>query len=972
MKNLLKKTGALVLAFLTAFVMIPAVQVKAAEVYEDDLSVFISFTGSGAEAGDRGLVFTGPDKTVSDGITATTASCKVGDTVTVSLTFPEEVTGVYDIAPVVVSQYDNVAIENVFAEVSLKVNGEDVEITREDSEDIPVSWESAKDGYKTAWRLYGGIEEGGLRYVDANAFKGATTIEYTITLTSADEVGPEYEGEARVFIGFDGDLAESGDHGLVYYGEGNEGNAGDIDAVEAVAKVGDTVTVTLTLPSALRHAYFVSPVIVPTEGSEFSKVQAVVALNIDGSVIQLDDTLTARAWQEAVGGDETAWRLYGGCDETENVTVANDLFAGVTKIEYMITIVSLYEVPVEPEPEPEIISEEVTPVQEVVPTAEPVQEPVITEEKTDNGMIIGIGIAILAVIMIVAGAVLSRRKDPDEEDLKKNDSDDEEGLDIIDLADSLDEEGNSKPEEEVKDEKTEKVAGAEVESAAETVAVKADDLYSDLPDLEKEMKRINSVIAKGPYTDDWASLSKNGIPTWFAESKFGIFIHWGAFTSEEYKTEWYPRSIYNVGSDENKHHVEKYGPLSETGYIDYIDRFKGEKFDPDAWMDVFKKSGAKYVIPVGEHHDGFQMYKSKASHWNAFEKGPCKDICASLQESAEKFGVKFGISSHRFEHWWFLGNGRRSDTDIKGDFRRGDLYWPSVLDPEDIQDFDCKPAPSEEFMQDWLYRVCEMVDKFLPEVIYFDWWIGQSALKPYLKKAAAYYYDVMESKGLKGIMVAKSDAFGPGACVRDIERGGLSGAAAYTWQSDTPICRQSWGYVKDADYKGASEVVRELVDIVSKNGNLLLNVGPKADGTLCDEEKEVLLGIGKWLDANGEMIYGSKPYKIYGEGSVNREEGGFKDGEVLDYTSEDFRFTEKDGNIYAAAMKPSSDGHYLIKSMAKKGEDGSSSYKGILADVITLSGGKTVKWNHLDNGLEIETDYKPGDDMPVVFKIILK
>lgn len=968
MKYMFRKAGALLLALLTAFLMIPPMPAKAAEPYEEDLTVFISFTGSGAAAGDRGYIFNGPDKDVTGDITATTASAKVGDTVTVSLTFPEEVTGVYDIAPVVVSQYDNIAIANVTADVSLKVNGEDVEITRDETAEIPDGWESAKEGYKTAWRLYGGIEEGVMKFVDANAFRGATTIEYTITINSADELGPEYEGDATVYIAFDGDLAESGDHGLIYYGEGNESNSGDIEAVEAVAKVGDTITVTLTLPSALRHAYFISPVIVPEEGKEFSKVDVIVALNVDGSIIALDDTLTASAWQEAVGGVENTWRLYGGCDEAGTGTVEHDMFAGVTKIEYMITIVSLYEVPAEPEPEPEIIPEEVSPSPEVTATPDaPASEPAPVEEKTDNGLILGIGIAVLAVIMIVAGAVLSRRKDPDEEDLKKDKSEEEEGLDIIDLADSVDDESNEDKSSE--EEKTEEAAESESDDSLEK---KTKESEGELLDLATEIKRINSVIKQGPYSDDWSSLSKKEVPKWFAESRFGIFIHWGVFTSEEYMNEWYPRNMYTEGSEENKHHVEKYGPLSETGYIDYIDRFKGAKFDPDAWMDVFKKSGAKYVIPVGEHHDGFQMYKSKVSHWNAFEKGPCKDIDALLQESAEKYGVRFGISSHRIEHWWFLGNGRKTDSDIKGEFKRGDFYWPSMPDPDDFQDFNVEPAPSEEFMQDWLVRVCEMVDKFLPEVIYFDWWIGHTALKPYLKKAAAYYYNVMESKGLKGIMVAKSDAFGPGACVRDIERGGLSGAAPYVWQSDTPICRQSWGYVKDADYKSAGEVVKELVDIVSKNGNLLLNVGPKADGTLCEEEKNVLLGIGKWLDKNGEMIFGSKPYKVYGEGAVNREEGGFKDAEVLDYTSEDFRFTEKDGHIYAAAMKPSSDGHYFIKSMAKKGEDGSSSYKGIISKVVLLADGKEVNWDHLDNGLDIRTDHKFEDDMPVVFRIELK
>ena len=292
-------------------------------------------------------------------------------------------------------------------------------------------------------------------------------------------------------------------------------------------------------------------------------------------------------------------------------------------------------------------------------------------------------------------------------------------------------------------------------------------------------------------------------------------------------------------------------------------------------------------------------------------------------------------------------------------------------EPEDIQNFDVKPAPSEEFMQDWLVRVCEIVDRFHPEVLYFDWWIAQKVLKPYLKKAAAYYYNVMAGLGLKGVIISKVDAFAPGASIRDIERGGLSGSASYIWQSDTPICKGSWGYVPGLSYKSDLDIVRELIDIVSKNGNLLLNVGPKADGTICDEEKEVLLGIGKWLAANGEMIYGTTPYKVFGEGSVNREEGGFKDLGTLEYTSEDFRFTQGDGYVYAAAMAPAKDGHYVIKSFARNGEDGSASYKGLIENVTVLETGESVTWEHLDSGLDIKTFFVPDNGMPVVFKIEL-
>ena len=492
-----------------------------------------------------------------------------------------------------------------------------------------------------------------------------------------------------------------------------------------------------------------------------------------------------------------------------------------------------------------------------------------------------------------------------------------------------------------------------------------------MTDMNEELKRIDEVIDAGPFSADWESLSTVGVPEWFRDSRFGIFIHWGVFTSEEFANEWYPRNMYIKDSPEWKHHVEKYGPHSQTGYKGYVDRFKGEKFDPDKWVDLFKNSGAKYVIPVGEHHDGFQMYRSKISHWNAAEKGPCRDIVGELRESAEKRNMHFGVSSHRIEHWWFLGNGRAFDSDIKGEFERGDLYWPSNPEPENVMDFDVQPAPSEEFMQDWLIRTCEIVDRFTPEVLYFDWWIAQKALKPYLKKAAAYYYNVMASKGLTGVIISKNDCFAPGSSIRDIERGGLAGSAAYIWQSDTPICHGSWGYVKDASYKSALDIVRELIDIVSKNGNLLLNVGPKADGCICDQETEVLAGVGKWLSKNGEMIYGTTPYKLFGEGSVNREEGGFKDSGSLEYTSSDFRFTEGRGNIYAAAMSPSPDGKYLIRSFAKNGEDGSASFKGLISDVKLLEDGSSVIWSHTDKGLEVTCDHSPKTGMPVAFKIEL-
>ena len=962
MKKLLGKIGAIVLAVLVAASVVPAIPAQAAGDQEETVSFFISFVGSGLEAGDGGLVYTDPfGNANSEGMVAVNASAKAGDTVVISLELPEMPSHITSVVPVMYTGDDNIVFGNVDADVSLRVNGEDVEITPDP--ESPKAWANPTGSLMHSWMLYGGYDENGLSTLPVNAFAGATTIEYTITLKSftvAHRLGPAYEGESIVYIDFSGDVAGGETH--EYHGPGFEGNSENITSVTSTAKVGDTITVSLAFPNAITHVHNVSPVIVPSaEDTSFAEMDVSVALRIDGSDTPIDYLAGSPAWAEAAGNDETAWRLCGGCNESGTAYVDPSLFAGATKIEYIITVNSIFEEYREPEPE---VIEEMPPEQEpdLIGYDQPVQEQpadiVIEEENTSNGLVIGIIIAIAAFAMIVCGILLSRERPPKEEDLK----------------DEMDKTGYG-DDDEIDDKAFDKalddIAEEEKAEADDTLSERMEEADEDIADLSKEMKRIDEVIAKGPFKDDWASLSKVKVPEWFAADRFGIFVHWGVFTSEEFSNEWYPRWMYIKDSEEWKHHIEKYGPHTETGYKDYVDRFKGEKFDPKEWMDIFKKSGARYVVPVGEHHDGFQMYKSRMSHWNAAEKGPHRDIVAELKKSAKEYGIHFGVSSHRIEHWWFLGNGRNFDSDIKGEFKRGDLYWPSQPEPENIQDFDVKPAPSEEFMQDWLARTCEIVDLFTPEVIYFDWWIAQKVLKPYLKKAAAYYYNVMASKGLEGVIVSKVDAFAPGASVRDIERGGLSGSASYIWQSDTPICRESWGYVPGLSYKSGLDIVRELIDIVSKNGNLLLNVGPKANGEICDEEKNALLEIGKWLEKNGEMIYGSTPYKIFGEGSVNREEGGFKDTESLDYTSEDFRFTVKDGCIYAAAMKPAEDGHYVIKSFAKSGEDGGHSYKGLISKVVLLADGSEVKWDHGAEGLDISVKGKSGDDMPVVFKIEL-
>ena len=247
-------------------------------------------------------------------------------------------------------------------------------------------------------------------------------------------------------------------------------------------------------------------------------------------------------------------------------------------------------------------------------------------------------------------------------------------------------------------------------------------------DMSPYLKKINEVIEKGPYSNNWHSLSEYEVPEWYRKAKFGIFIHWGVFSVPAFGNEWYSRNMYVKDSPEYKHHIDTYGKHTDFGYKDFIPMFKAEKFDPKEWSELFRASGAKYVVPVAEHHDGFQMYRSEISHWNAYEMGPHRDVLGELKNNCRTLGIEFGASSHRAEHWFFMDGGKNFDSDIKEPLQRGDLYWPSMPSAE-LHDIYSKPEPSEEYLQDWLVRCCELVDNYRPKIVYFDWWIQHSSFK---------------------------------------------------------------------------------------------------------------------------------------------------------------------------------------------------------------------------------------------------
>lgn len=483
------------------------------------------------------------------------------------------------------------------------------------------------------------------------------------------------------------------------------------------------------------------------------------------------------------------------------------------------------------------------------------------------------------------------------------------------------------------------------------------------------LDKINDVISKGKYKDSWGSLQRYRVPEWYQNAKFGIFIHWGVYSVPAFGSEWYSRNMYIQGSREYEHHIKTYGLHKDFGYKDFIPMFKAENFSPKEWTELFKNAGAQYAVPVAEHHDGFQMYDSALSEWNAKKMGPKRDVLGELFDEFAEAGLISGASSHRVEHWFFMGHGKEFDSDIKEPLKRGDLYWPSMKEANH-HDLFSEPVPTEEYLNDWLCRCCELVDKYRPKIIYFDWWIQHSAVKPYLKKFAAYYYNRADEWGEEVVINYKHDAFMFGSAVPDVERGQFADAKPYVWQTDTSVAKNSWCYTENNSYKSAAQITRDLVDIVSKNGRMLLNIGPKADGTIPDEDKNILLEIGKWLKTNGEAIYGSRLWRVSAEGPTEIEEGQFADSEAKAYTSEDIRFTVNNGCLYAICLNMKGKDSICIKSLAEADASRKPNFHGIIKSVEALGCDKAPEWTRSENGLTIKTKTIESD-MPVTFKILI-
>ena len=482
------------------------------------------------------------------------------------------------------------------------------------------------------------------------------------------------------------------------------------------------------------------------------------------------------------------------------------------------------------------------------------------------------------------------------------------------------------------------------------------------------LRDVSRQANDGPFRPDWGSLATYEVPEWYKDAKFGIFIHWGVYSVPAFGSEWYPRRMYIDGSDENKHQLATYGPLTSFGYKDFIPMFRAEHYDPEAWARLFGQSGAKYVVPVFEHHDGFAMYDSGLSDWTAVKMGPLRDLVGELATAVRAAGLHFGASSHRIEHDWFLDEGRKIPSDIN-DASLAQFYGPAehhlwVRRASLLQDFT---YVSPEFADDFLARAAEIVAKYHPEIMYFDYWIGQPSVRSALVRFAAYYYNESAKRGSRGIINYKENGMQAGSAVLDVERGQFSDVRPDYWQTDTSVSNKSWGYIHNDSFKSPASLVHELIDIVSKNGNLLLSIGPRADGTIPGEVQNILLEIGSWLRVNGEAIYGTRPWKTFGEGPTKVVEGPMHEKDAETYTSEDFRFTAKGNAIYAIEMAWPTNGEALIRSL----NDGSLSSNQKIESVVLLGSDAKLEFDQKPDGLHIHLTGHPPHKYAYAYRILL-
>lgn len=482
--------------------------------------------------------------------------------------------------------------------------------------------------------------------------------------------------------------------------------------------------------------------------------------------------------------------------------------------------------------------------------------------------------------------------------------------------------------------------------------------------VKEYLKIIDEVIEKGPFKDNWQSLSNFKIPSWYREKRLGIFIHWGVFSVPACESEWYPRLMYQQGTASNTSHAKKYGMDFE--YRHMVAKFKPEKFDAKEWIGIFKNSGAKYIMPVGEHHDGIKLYESKLNKWNMMDLNG-RDYIKELHQACDEGDMGFLMSNHRAEHFWFFNGARKyyPESEISKNLYP-DLYGPAYLPKSgNMHKTDQEITATKEYLEDWLTSACEMIDRNQPLGVYFDWWVQKNEFRPYMKKFLAYYYNRGIEWGKEVCVFYKWGAIFDGCAVFDVERGQIDGVARELWQNDTSIAQNSWGYTENNKFKSSADIIRNLIEVVSKNGCYMLNVGPKADGTICDEEKKVLAEIGRWLSVNGEAIYGSNPFEVCPFEGKKSKNGAFQENKK--FSSKDFCFTARPGKIYVFPMGNKLKKKIRIKCL-RRANEGGIRYQ--IHSVHLL--GDTKELNYTQNEAYFEIDFGTTRNLDTPFCICLE
>ena len=470
-------------------------------------------------------------------------------------------------------------------------------------------------------------------------------------------------------------------------------------------------------------------------------------------------------------------------------------------------------------------------------------------------------------------------------------------------------------------------------------------------------------VASFRYEASWDSIrSHYEVPAWFRDAKFGIFIHWGlyavpAFMSEKYAPGMYDPGWNKGGMNAYRHHEEQYGGAAAFGYKDFIPLFRAENFDAEGWADLFKRSGARYVVPVAEHHDGFAMYASRVTRWNAKDMGPKRDVMRLLADACRARDMKFGVSSHfALNRIYYKTTNPDWDTN---DTQYADLYWFQV---------DKESKPSQLFLDLWWNRTTDIMDQYEPDLIWFDYGLDKPGWESVHQRLLAYYYNrgldwnkevVFQDKNMR------NRCFPEDLIVLDIERGRMTDIYEFPWQTDTSVGKISWGYIENEQYKSTDYLIDELIDIVSKNGCLLLNIGPRADGTIPAEAVTILEEIGAWLALNGEAVYDTRPWVVYGEGPTEVNQGHHSEKKNKDAGHEDIHFTMKGDQLYATALGWPDDGVFTVETLRR----GSPELERSIRSVELISGSNRVEWKQTSECLRIEVGGRALCAAAIAFRI---